>query len=62
MEFWYMWLITCEMMINIAIFDQALKSKFQIDKILVVPVLESFILRQDKYPDLVQNGLEIIGR
>ena len=50
------------MMINIAIFDQALKSKFQIDKILVVPVLESFILRQDKYPDLVQNGLEIIGR
>jgi len=42
--------------------EEALKSKFQIDKILVVPVLESFILRQDKYPDLVQNGLEIIGR
>jgi len=42
--------------------EEALVSRFHIDKILVVPRLEEFILHQEKYADLVQGGLEIIGR
>jgi len=42
--------------------EEALKSKYRIDKKLVVPALGSLILQQNKYPDLLQTGLEIIGR
>ncbi|XP_023336215.1 uncharacterized protein LOC111707352 isoform X2 [Eurytemora carolleeae] len=41
---------------------KALVDRFKIDRLLLVPNLEKFILHQEKYSGLIEKGFEIIGR
>jgi len=43
------------------VIEKTLINKFNIDRVLVVPKLEEFILNQEKYAKLIPKGMEIAG-
>jgi hypothetical protein len=47
---------------NLHVLESLLITRLAVDKSVVMPRIEEFVLYHEKYPDLVSGGWEIVGR